>query len=151
MSEVTRIQDQLERAYRGEAWHGPSLRSLLSDVDASKAAAKPIPSAHSIWQIVLHIIAWERFVSQRLAGETIVDVPEAENWPAPGSGESSWSKTMADLDAAHQQLIEAIGRLTDPQLRDIVQGKGYSVYFMLHGVIQHNLYHAGQVAVLKKG
>jgi uncharacterized damage-inducible protein DinB len=150
MSEIARIQDQLKRSHRGKAWHGPALDEVLKDVSADKAAAKPIPNAHSIWELVLHVIAWERFVARRLAGEAIVEVPENENFPTPRSGEQDWQQTKTDLEAAHQQLREAIGRLTDANLDDIVSGLKYSVYFMLHGVIQHNLYHAGQIAILKK-
>ena len=59
-------------------------------------------------------------------------------------------KTLEDLRQAHRQLHEAIGRLTDASLADIISGKGYTAYVLLHGVIQHNIYHAGQIALLKK-
>jgi uncharacterized damage-inducible protein DinB len=151
MSEVTRIADELRRSHEGEAWHGPPLEALLAGVSAAQAAARPIPDAHSIWELVLHIAAWERFVTRRLAGETIVDVPDAENFPpVTDTSPAAWERARDELRAAQRTLQEAVGRLTDERLRDIVSGKGYSVYFMLHGVIQHNLYHAGQIALLKK-
>jgi uncharacterized damage-inducible protein DinB len=151
MSEITRIADQLRRSHEGEAWHGPALEALLAGVSAAQAAARPIPGAHSIWEIVLHVTAWENFVKRRLAGETIVEVPEAENFPpVTDAGAAAWERTREGLRSAHRTLQEALGRLTDERLRDIVSGKGYSVYFMLHGVVQHNLYHAGQIALLKK-
>ena len=76
MREIGRIQDQLQRAFDGNAWHGPSLTALLGDVKPEQAAGKPIPGVHSIWELVLHIIAWERVVVRRLSGEAIVDLPE---------------------------------------------------------------------------
>jgi YD repeat-containing protein len=64
--------------------------------------------------------------------------------------EQAWRKTLEELKQAHRQLYDAIGRLTEERLADIISGKGYTAYFMLHGVVQHNLYHAGQIALLKK-
>ena len=151
MSEIARIRDQLQRAYDGDAWHGPSLCAILSGVTAQKAAAKPIPASHSIWEVVLHVATWQRIVVRRLAGETIVEIPEEENFPTvKDASEQAWRKTLEELKLAHCQLYEAIGGLTDERLSDIISGKGYTAYFMLHGVVQHNLYHAGQIALLKK-
>jgi uncharacterized damage-inducible protein DinB len=151
MNEIGRIGDQLQRAYNGDAWHGPSLCALLAGVSGAKASARPIPSSHTIWEIVRHIIAWEKVVIRRLASELIPDLPEAENWPAvAGSGEAAWNQARAELEQVHQQLQSAIAELNDSRLSEVVPLKGYSVYVMLHGVIQHNLYHAGQIALLKK-
>ncbi|HWP44127.1 MAG TPA: DinB family protein, partial [Blastocatellia bacterium] len=81
MSEIRRIRSELRHAFEGPAWHGPSVRELLSDVTAARAAGHPIPGAHSIWEIVLHIATWERVVRQWLDGELTGDPPEEENWP----------------------------------------------------------------------
>ena len=59
MKELERIKDQFQRAFNGQAWHGPSLLSLLAGVTAEQAAAHPVPGAHSIWELTLHIAAWE--------------------------------------------------------------------------------------------
>jgi len=67
--EVRRIQRQLEHTFNGPAWHGPALLELLADVNAGKAAARPIAGAHSIWELVLHIAAWDKAVARRLAGD----------------------------------------------------------------------------------
>jgi uncharacterized damage-inducible protein DinB len=151
VTEIARIRDQLQRAYDGDAWHGPSLCAILSDVTAAKAAAKSIPASHSIWEFVLHVTIWQKIVVRRLQGETIVDIPESENFPrVMDASEQAWQRTLQGLKEAHQQLYDAIGRLTDARLGDIISGKGYTAYVMLHGVIQHNLYHAGQIAILKK-
>jgi uncharacterized damage-inducible protein DinB len=93
-SEIARIQDQLQRAYAGEAWHGPDLCKLLADVTPEKAAAKPIAGAHSIWVLVLHIMAWQRFATGKLRGETLRKPPVEEDFPTiVDQGEAAWRQT----------------------------------------------------------
>lgn len=150
MSEVKRIQSQLRRAYEGVAWHGPSLREILAEVTANQAQARPVAGAHSIWEIVLHIAAWEDAVRRRLEADP-APVSEEKDWPAvTDTSEGAWKNALAALEAGHLRLREAISRLTDDDLNNLVVGQEYSIYFMLHGVIQHDLYHAGQIALLKK-
>jgi uncharacterized damage-inducible protein DinB len=150
MSEVARIEDQLKRAFEGQAWHGPALQELLSGVTAERAAAKPLASAHSIWEIVLHIAAWEAAVRRRLAGER-AELPAEEDWPPVNdTGEAAWKSALESLEKGHKQLRQTISSLPDSRLEEpIIEGMT-SVYNTLHGVIQHDLYHAGQIALLKK-
>ncbi len=150
-SEAERILDQLKWAFEGEAWHGPSVREALVGVTAEVAASKPLANVHSIWEIVLHIAAWERASRRRLEGEEAKLSPE-EDWPqVKDTSEQAWRSALSELASEHQQLCEVISRLNDSELNDTVTGQSYSIYFMLHGVIQHNLYHAGQLTLLKKG
>jgi len=151
MGEINRINDQLRRAFEGTAWHGPSVQELLADVTAEKAAARRLPNAHTIWEIVLHIAAWEKIVRRRLEGEVIENVPDEEDWPpVRETDEQSWQKALEELKRGHLALREAVSRLDEARLKDTVPGTSYSFYFMLHGVIQHDLYHAGQIGVLKR-
>jgi uncharacterized damage-inducible protein DinB len=151
MSEIERIADQLRRAHEGEAWHGPALNEVLKGVTPEIAARRPIASAHSIWEIVLHLAVWESVVRRRLSGEVIGDLPPAQDWPAAGEPtEAAWEQALAGLERAHAELQAALSRLTDRQLVEAVPGPGYSVYYMVHGTVQHALYHAGQVMLLKK-
>jgi uncharacterized damage-inducible protein DinB len=151
MTETHRINGQLKRAYEGEAWHGPSLRELLDGVTAEQAAAKPIPNAHSIWELVNHIIAWEQIVRRRLEGEALVEVPDEMNFPPVNdASEAAWQATLQSLAASNRSLRESIKRIDDAKLEETAPGTNYSNYFMLHGAIQHDLYHAGQIALLKK-
>jgi uncharacterized damage-inducible protein DinB len=150
MREIRAIADQLKRAYEGEAWHGPSLKEILADVTAGQAARRPIASAHSIWEIVLHIAVWEGAVRARLEGDYVVDPAEGD-WPAVGdTTEAAWKESLAKLESNHMRLREAIDRLDGARLFEpLAEGKP-SAYFTLHGIIQHGLYHAGQIAMLKK-
>ena len=151
MSEIERIADQLKRAFEGEAWHGPAVRELLATATCVQAAKRPIPGAHTIWEIVVHMSAWESVVRRRLLGESVTDLAPEQDWPAVTNvTEPAWRKTLEELEKSHLQTRQAIAQLTDERLDDTVSGKGYSVYVMLHGVVQHDLYHAGQIAILKK-
>jgi uncharacterized damage-inducible protein DinB len=149
-SESALIAEQLRRAFEGDAWHGPALLELLEDVDAATAAARPLADAHSIWELVLHVAVWDDAACRRLAGK--VWQPEGtDNFPVvPEPTESAWRKTVAGAKRAHDVLVKTVKSLPEARLRDQVPGKKYDFYFMLHGVAQHELYHAGQIAILKK-
>jgi len=151
MIEIPRILDQLERAFEGDAWHGPSLRELLKGVTARQANSKSPFSSHSIWEIILHITAEQDVTRRRLVGETVADLPPELDWPRiPDSSETAWQQTIDCLVESKKKLRQSISQMSDDRLEEIVPGKGYSAYVLLHGVIQHNIYHAGQIAILKK-
>ncbi len=150
-TEVERIRDQFRRAFDGEAWHGPSVLSLLDGVTAQQAASHPIPGAHSIWQLTLHIAAWERACKRRLEGDP-AQLTDLEDWqPINDTSEAAWENTKQQLIDNHRELLEAIAKVDDARLNDpIVKDSQSSVYVTLHGGVQHDLYHAGQIAMLKK-
>jgi uncharacterized damage-inducible protein DinB len=149
-SEAALIADQLRRAFAGSAWHGPALLELLADVNAETAAAKSLADAHSIWELVLHTAVWDAVACRRLAGEKCQPKGTA-NFPlVPKPTEVAWRKAMAGAKQAHDVLVKTVAALPDSRLRDRVPGKRYDFYHMLHGVVQHELYHAGQIAILKK-
>ena len=149
-SEAGRIADQLRRAFDGSAWHGPALLELLKDVDACAAAAKPLPDVHSIWELVLHIAVWDEAGLRRLSGEKWQPVGLA-NFPAVTAvTEAAWRKAIAATKRTHESLVKTVAGLPESRLRDRCPGKRYDFYHLLHGIAQHELYHAGQVAILKK-
>jgi uncharacterized damage-inducible protein DinB len=150
-SEAALIADQLRRAFDGSAWHGPAVLELLEDVDAATAAAKPLPDVHSIWELVLHVRAWDNAGLRRLAGETAKLKGDA-NFPLVPTPptEVAWQEAVAAATRTHKTLVETIHGLPDKRLRDRVPGKPYDFYHMFHGIAQHELYHAGQIAILKK-
>ena len=152
MQEIKRIGSQLKRASEGGAWHGPSLQELLAGASAEQAASRPFRGAHTIWEIVLHIAAWQSFVTRALEGEPMPSgLPPEEDWPpVKDTSEAAWRGAVMGLGDGNKRLRDALRNLVDEDLDKIVAGREYSVYFMLHGVIQHSLYHAGQIAMLKK-
>jgi uncharacterized damage-inducible protein DinB len=149
-SESTLIAEQLRRAFEGEAWHGPALLELLNDVDAATAAAKPLPEVHSIWELVLHVAVWDGVASRRLAGEKCQPAGTANFPVVPKPTEAAWRKAVAQAKRTHDALVRTVASLPESRLRERVPGKKYDFYFMLHGIAQHELYHAGQIAILKK-
>ncbi len=150
MSEPARIADQLRRAFQGSAWHGPALLELLADVDAATASANPLANAHSIWELLLHIEVWDGAGLRRLAGEKYQPTGLANFPMPPRPTEAAWRKAVAAAKRTHNALVKTIAALPDERLRDRVPGKRYDFYHMLHGIAQHELYHAGQIALLKK-
>ena len=152
MREVVRIGSQLKRASEGGAWHGPALLELLADVSAEQAASRPVAGAHSIWEIVLHVAAWQGFAARALEGASMpTDLAEEEDWPpVSDASEEAWRAAVAGLREAGKRLRDALRGLSDEDLERVVPGREYTFYFLLHGVVQHGLYHAGQIALLKK-
>jgi len=148
--EAARIAELLRRAFDGSAWHGPALLELLKDVDASTAAARPLPKVHSIWELVLHIGVWDHVASRRLRGERCQPTGTANFPPAPKPTKAAWRKAVANAKRTHDALVKTVAALPESRLRDRVPGKRYDFYHMLHGMAQHELYHAGQIAILKK-
>ena len=153
-SEVERIRDQFRRAFEGEAWHGPSVLALLDGVTAQQAAAHPIQGAHSIWELTLHIAAWERACKRRLEGDP-AQLTDEEDWePIDDTSEAAWEQTKQQLIDNHRELMQAIPRLDESRLNEpIIKDPNIpfsSVYVTLQGGVQHDLYHAGQIAIVKK-
>ncbi len=149
-SETKRFADQLHRAYTGHAWHGPALRQLLRGVTPKQAAMRPLRRAHTIWELVLHITAWKGAVLRRMQGKALSLSPAQNFPPIPKATAANWESTMAALQSAQEDLHRAVSTLPESRLRQIVPGKGHTLYAMLHGLVQHDLYHAGQIALLKK-
>lgn len=148
--EVQRIQDQLKRDFYGEAWHGPALMELLRETPVDLAPAKPLEHAHSIWELVLHIAAWQYEIARRLGGK-IRELPVEEDWPPVGDvDESDWKQTLRELENSYETLQAALSKLSDADLEKAAPGRPHNMRVMACGIIEHMTYHAGQIAVLKK-
>ncbi|MCP9495398.1 MAG: DinB family protein [Pyrinomonadaceae bacterium MAG19_C2-C3] len=155
--ETEKIIDQLERAYHGDAWCGSSLRATLEGITAAQAARHPIHNAHSIWEIVSHVAAWMDAVRERIENH-YVRLPAEGDWQEiVDTSEAAWARMLDKLEGRHQALCAAAGKLSDEGLerftnteRDAATGGGVTIYVTLHGTAQHSLYHAAQIALLKK-
>jgi uncharacterized damage-inducible protein DinB len=149
-TEGGRIAIEIGQALGGDAWHGPSLNRLLEGVTAEDAAKRPIPSAHNIWELVLHMTSWANIARRRLMGGR-PEPEEGEDWPIPGSvSEKDWESARNALSESHDRLRDVVARLSDEELAATVPKGERSVSNMLHGVTQHDAYHGGQIALLKK-
>jgi uncharacterized damage-inducible protein DinB len=150
IDEKSRIADQLKRAFEGDAWHGPAVLEVLEDVNARAAASKPVAGAHSIWEIVLHIAAWDGAIRHRMDGQAL-QLSDEQNFPAVKDiSDAAWRGALENLKQRHAELIQGVLAMPDHRLTSQVPGKDYDFYHMLHGAVQHELYHAGQIALLKK-
>ncbi len=155
-TEVTRIRGELQRMYQGPAWHGPSLREALQDVGAREAAARPLPGAHSIYELTHHVAAWIDEVRSRLLGSP-PGQPAFGDWP-PASlrvDDAAWRAVHDRLDAVHAALMETLTTFEDVRLQqtypsvDSTAPGVVTFYVLLHGLVQHNAYHAGQMVLLR--
>ena len=150
MTEVERIMDQINRAFNGPAWHGDSVYEILQGVTAEQAAARPIPNTHTIWEICLHMTAWGKVVKNRIEGKR-EELPDNEDWPpVHDTSDAAWQKVQDDMRGMCHALRHAVLDLDDSRLFDFAPGADYDIYIMLHGLIQHCIYHSGQIALLKK-
>lgn len=156
MSQIEIVVDQLKCAFDGEAWHGPALMEILEGVDSKTAAARPIATAHTIWELVLHLAGWERVVTRRLLHGEKLTLSDADNFPhITAPTENAWREAVKTLRDTHDALIQAVSLLSESslgksRLRETVPGTDYDLEFMLLGVAQHAAYHAGQIALLKR-
>jgi uncharacterized damage-inducible protein DinB len=154
MDETDRIAEIIGQAADGDAWHGPALQDAVTGVSAEEASFRAVSGAHTIWEIVLHMTAWATEVERRLR-EHARPLETSADWPAPGSNdESGWGETKSALFDAHRRLRQTIREFPSGRLPEAVPGKveenANSFYIMLHGLAQHDAYHAGQIAMLKK-
>jgi uncharacterized damage-inducible protein DinB len=148
---------QLKKGYDDDPWYGPSTKSLLDGITASEAALRPAAGVHSIWEIVLHMDGWQREVTRRLQG-SVPDIPLEGDWrPLPQITEEAWQKTQAALEESLHELIAALKNLPGAKLEESVggirnpeKGTGVSYWAMIAGLSQHNAYHSGQIAILRK-
>jgi uncharacterized damage-inducible protein DinB len=153
MSQTARLADQIRRAFYGEAWVGDALMEILSGVNAEVAAAHPFKNVHSIWELALHINAWDGAVLRRTGGQA-VNLTDKQNFPPINDqSEEAWRSALELLKKTHDDLVKAVSEFPDNRLQEQVPGKRepyYNYYYMFSGIVQHELYHAGQIAILKK-
>lgn len=151
-SESPRIADQLRRAFTGDPWHGSPLLDLLAGVTAEKARARPLRSVHSIWELVVHIDVYLKVGFEATQGVPAPSLYGTErDWPAlRDDSAAAWSAAQNQMFQNAERLAQAIENFDDARLQATVPGRAYDFYYLFHGIVQHSLYHGGQIAILKK-
>lgn len=159
MSDRQFLREQIRKGFSDDPWHGPSTLSLLEDLTAGEAAAHAVPRGHSIWEIVLHMISWHNEVRRRLSGNPPA-MPEEGDWPRVGRvSETRWRQDLERLGASLTELLGTLDGLREDDLdriggslsdRDPALGTGVTLRAMVNGLVQHNAYHSGQIALLRK-
>jgi len=150
-AELSRLEEQLRRALEGGAWHGPSVLEALEGVSAEQAAEHPIAGAHSIWELVLHLCGTYGLVLRRLGGDGR-QLAESEDWPrVPEPSAENSRDSLGLLKQLNEDLRHAVKRFPVERLDEpLVSESPYTAYTQFIGITQHNLYHAGQITLLKK-
>jgi hypothetical protein len=148
--EVKRIGNMLKNVYAGAAWHGPSIMEVLNSISPEQAFM-PTKKIHKICELVQHMTAWRIFAIKKLQQDHHYEVSQNENWKEfTNKDEKAWDEIKNDLELSQQQLIDEIEKIEDDILEEEVDKKAYSYYTLLHGVIQHDLYHLGEIMLLSK-
>jgi hypothetical protein len=149
MTELGRILDQYDRAMNGDAWHGDPVWKILDGISAEQAAARAHSQRHTIWELVAHVTFWETQVYRRL--NNLPDRPTEDlNFPVmPEPTDTHWHATLADFRRSNLDFRRCISELDPTRLDQPAPGRNKSIYIEVHGVIQHHLYHAGQIAILR--
>lgn len=143
----------IDEAFEKKAWHGPNLRGTLRGMTAAAAAWRPGPGRHSAWELVVHAAYWKYAVRRRLTGEKRgTFVLEGSNWfPRPDvADEKAWAADLKLLVAEHRALRAVVARLRDRDLDRPAAGHGATVRVLVRGIACHDLYHAGQIQLLKR-
>jgi len=148
--ELSRIIHLLQNTYDGAAWHGPSIMEIVSKINAD-IAFKQSTHIHRICELVHHITSWRLFAIKRLEGDAAFEITQNENWKTfSKQDEDAWKIIKENLAISQEALIKRLAQANDELLEEEVAGKSYDYYTLIHGVIQHDLFHLGEIALLFK-
>jgi len=156
LNEKELIVDVFGQTFDGRAWHGPSFMDVLNGVDKAQASERPIAARHTIWEIVNHCSYWMEAVTGAAHAEKMPDIVSTEDWPQMGETNQDWTKAQERLKKAYEELVNSIKgfntSLFTREIRGAFHGQIYTITYrkMLHGISDHNTYHAGQIAILRK-
>ena len=150
-STIERLRDQLRLSFEGDAWHGPSVEEALRGVTPAIAAARPIADVHTIWELVLHLAGTYDVVLRRMRGDSR-PLTREEDWPAsPDPTEENWRRDCDRLRSVNRQMRDAVAAFPEDRLDlRLIDEAPYSAFTQFIGITQHDLYHAGQIVILKR-
>lgn len=153
MREIERILDQHDRGMNGKAWHGDPVWKILDGISAEQAAHRVEAKTHTIWELVSHLTFWETEVCRRLNGLPARPFEELNFPAAPAATTENWNGALAEFRQSNEDFRKALSQFDASRLDQPLPGRensNYTAYVEMQGVIQHNLYHAGQIAILRK-
>ena len=144
----------IDQAFDHRSWHGTNLKGSLRGLNVAVAAWRPAPHRHNIWEIVIHAAYWKYIVRRRLLSEAKGSFPlKGSNWikrPTGTIDEAAWRSDLKLLYEMHRDLRSAIAGLSPSDLKDKPRGSKVSNSEMIAGIAAHDLYHAGQIQLLKR-
>lgn len=151
--ETQYIIKSFETTLSGQPWFGRAVYEILGEIDESKVHTKPNGTEHSMIELLWHMNTWADFTLASLENKSIEEIKtiEANDWRQIDPATHTWKKGMEQLKATHSRIVELLNQKKDDSfLSDIVTTRKYNFRFLLNGLIQHNIYHIGQVAYGKK-
>lgn len=150
--EVQYIITTLKNILEGEPWYGRPVYSILKDADPSSVYIKPGETEHSLIELLYHMIAWASFIQKRLENSQEWDdaYMATIDWREIDPVEHTWQKGMEELQETHERIIALLQEKDDSLLNEKVEYRPYNFRFLLNGLIQHNIYHLGQIAYVQK-
>lgn len=144
----------LDEGYDRASWHGPNLRGALRGVTAHEAAWRPAPGRHNIWELIVHAAYWKYAVRRRLRGDKRGSFPhKGSNWfarPVAAPEESAWRQDVMLLEQQHRTLRATVATLPAAGLHQRAAGSKSTPWTLIHGIACHDVYHAGQIQLLKR-
>lgn len=152
-AEIELLLSILDEAYEKAAWHGPNLRGSLRGVSAEQAAWRPVPGRHNIWEIAIHAAYWKYAVRRRLTGDKRGSFPlKGSNWfQKPESiSKEAWQDDLRLLAKQHEELRKVIAGMDTAQLMQKTRGSKVTNARTIYGIAAHDVYHAGQIQLLKR-
>jgi uncharacterized damage-inducible protein DinB len=150
MKESERILKLFEDLYAGDPWIGVNMEATLGRITAAQAHKKVLPGRNSIWEIVNHIISWRLNVLQRVQGQEPISPDSNYFEPVADASETAWIKTLLLMKDTQKQWLSFLKTFRDEDFRKIYSANGMTYYEHIHGILQHDAYHLGQIAVLAK-
>lgn len=150
---INQLVKKYEKAYHGAPWYGDSIKKILNGTDPKIVFQKADKKAHSIAELTIHMIGWREFVLSRLEGNDNFKVNQKEtfNWKRIDKNEkTAWKSILNELDKNQRKIISTLGKKNDEFLDEPVAGRKYKMKFLIDGIIQHDIYHLGQIAMLNK-
>ncbi|MFP6616090.1 MAG: DinB family protein [Candidatus Hydrogenedentota bacterium] len=151
MSERTTIQGIVKSVADGQTWYGPSVSDIVKDITPETARTRSVANTHSIWEIAAHMVAWQEYNLRVMNGGDSAFLDDAHDWPdVEGHTDTDWEASIEQLAADSRLIAEKLDSWDDEKLRETVRGRDFPFKVLLHGIAQHNIYHSGQIALLKK-
>jgi uncharacterized damage-inducible protein DinB len=151
--EIVQLLSIMDAAYDRKSWHGTNLRGSIRGMSLDTAAWRPGRGRHNIWELVVHTAYWKYIGLRRLTGGARGSFPlEGSNWMTRPQemSDAAWRADVALLESMHRELRAAVAALTPRQLAATPKGSTVSNFALLSGVAAHDLYHAGQIQLLKR-
>lgn len=150
MAEIELMLAHYDQVLNGDPWYGDPMWRVLDGITAKAAAARPLPQAHTIWEIVMHMIFWEGVVIKRLHGQRAGLVEELNFPTMPEATEENWRKTLEELRASNRNFREALKKLDPAKLTELTVARKRTYAEEAQGIIEHHVYHIGQIGMLRK-